>query len=341
MCASSSFVMQIANISIEVCGFHDEETASLEGLKRIFRHHKVSSSENIGHRIIVCSPERYKHSPKASLKWMAPCLGVAGLVPRHRSFLTHVFSRLFPRNREIPLYSGTCNVRCYFDPLHQVNYFIPEYGKWRVEHHPEENITYVYADEHIDSADGLPSMLVNVIGSQYGCYLIFASCVAMDGEALLLTGNSGVGKSTLCRELVRQGASYMGDDLALLYMNEGQAMAGSLLFPLKYYADEDQMHKRKMDMASQPSQRPPLTAPLKGVYILHRENHPVAAPTLQPIQRGAMLEKLLKRTNKANTHADARHFVTTLSSICETVPCYDLFYGNGNTITPSFLNSDD
>lgn len=337
MCASSSFVMQIANISIEVCGYQDEESVCLEGLKRIFCHHEVRGSVNAEHRIIVCNPERYKLPDEASLQWIAPCLGVAGLVPQHRSFLARLWSRLFSRNREIALYSGTCNVRCYSDPLHHVSYYIPEYGRWRVAHHPEEHITYVYADEHIDSADGLPSMLVNVIGSQYGCYLIFASCVSVDGGALLLTGNSGVGKSTLCRELVRQGASYMGDDLALLYMDAGQAMAGSLLFPLKYYADEDQMHKQKMDMASTSSQRPPLIAPLKGVYILHRENHPVAAPTLQSIQRGAMLEKLLKRTNKANTHADARHFVTTLSSICETVPCYDLCYGNGSCITPSFL----
>ena len=329
--------MQIANLSVEVRGFRDEESACLEGLKHIFRHHIVDEPTGIDHRIIVCSTDKDAVLPKATLQWVAPCLGVAGLVPRSRPFLARIYSRLFTRNKEIPLYSGTCNVSCYYDPHRQVSYYVPEYGKWYVEHHPGEHVTYVYSDEQSENSDGLPSMLVNVIGSQYGRYLIFASCVAVEDGALLLTGDSGVGKSTLCMKLVEQGAAYMGDDLALLYMDAGQVMAGSLLFPLKRYADETQLHKTKIDMASQPSQNPPLTVPLKAVYILHRADHPVASPTLQPIQAGTMIERLLKRTNRANTHADPRHFVTTLSSICETVPCYDLFYGNGNTVTPSFF----
>lgn len=339
MKTTSSFVMQIANLTIEVCGFNDEESASWEGLKHIFRHHIVGKIAEVNHRIVICNPDDYHILPNAKLQWVAPCLGVAGRVPRRQSLWARL-TRLFVRNREIPLYSGTCNVRCYRDALRQVDYFIPEYGTWRVEHHATEHITYVYVDEHIDSADGLPSMLVNVIGSQYGCYLIFASCVAVDGEALLFTGNSGVGKSTLCMELVRQGASYLGDDLALLYVEAGQAMVGSLLFPLKYYADQESVHKTKKDMLSLSQQRPPLAVPLKAVYLLQRADDS-ATSCLKRLSGDTMLEQLLKRTNKANTYADTRHFVTTLSSISETVPCYLLSYCNNDVIKPSFFGDHD
>ena len=161
----------------------------------------------------------------------------------------------------------------------------------------------------------------------------------MDGAAYIFTAKSGVGKSTLCMELVKQGASYVGDDLVLLYVEGKQAKVGSLLFPLKYYADMNQVHKKKMDMISLLSQRPTLNAPLKSIYLLQRTVEATSKSYLKPIHGGVMVEKLLKWTNKANTNADARHFVTTISSICETVPCYNLFYGDSSTITPAFFVS--
>lgn len=326
MKSSSSFVMQIANLYIEICGFDDEESACLEALKRVFRYHEVQGIKEVHNRIIVCKPGKYHPPPKATLQWTAPCLGVAGRVPRRRSFPARVFDCIFARHKERPLYAGTCNVHCYRDANRHADYFIPEYGEWRVEHHAEEHTTYVYSSEPHLQSDGLPSMLLNVIGSQYGCYLVFAACVATDEGALLLTGDSGVGKSTLCTKYVRQGAAYMGDDLVLLYLDGERAMAGSLLFPLKHYAAGEHLHKQQMDPASLSPQRL-LTAPLKAVYLLQRGKGDVDSVP-QPMRGGEMLEILLKRTNKANTNADAYRFVGTLSVICETVPCYQLLLGN-------------
>lgn len=319
--------MQIANLFIEICGFDDEESVCLEELKRVFRYHEVQGTKEFHHRIIVCKPDKYNLPSKAAPQWIAPCLGVAGRIPSRRSFLARVFDRIFARHGVRPLFAGTCNVHCYRDANRHTDYFIPEYGEWRVEHHAEEHITYVYSDKPHLQSDGLPSMLLNVIGSQYGCYLVFAACVATDEGALLLTGNSGVGKSTLCMKYVRQGAAYMGDDLVLLYLDGERAMAGSLLFPLKHYAAGDHLHKQQMDPLTLSPHRPPLTAPLKAVYLLQRGEGAVdSAP--QRMLGGEMLGILLKRTNRANTNADAFRFVSTLSVICETVPCYQLILGN-------------
>jgi len=329
MCSSTSFVVQIAHLCIEICGYNDEDSACLQDLKRVFAHHEVSGDTKVVHRIVVCASNQCEIPSEATLRWIAPCLGVAGSMPRRRwSF--------FGRNKERPKYSGTCNVHCYKDVSQQVDYFVPENGEWQIKHDAKEHVTYVYSDGHNEMSDGLPSMLVNVIGSQYGCYLLFASSVAIEGQALLFAGDSGMGKSSLCMELVKKGAAYIGDDLVLVYLKGEQAMVGSLLFPVKCYVDKKQDHKKKIDVVSQLPQRPPLNVPLKSVFLLQRDGA-IIEPYLKPMQRDTLFEKMLKLTNKANTNADAHHFVDTISYICDSVPCHYLFYGDCNRINLSFF----
>ena len=330
MYSTTSFVIQVAHLCIEICGYNDERSACLDDLKRVFCHHEVSRDATAIHRIEVCTSHRFDNVSGATLQWVAPCLGVAGSMPRRRW-------SLFARNKERPKYSGTCDVFCYKDSLRQVDYFIPENGEWQIEHDAKEHVTYVFSNGHDEMSDGLPSMLINVIGSQYGCYLLFASCVAVDGEALLFAGNSGVGKSTLCMKLIKQGATYIGDDLVLVYLMGEQAMVGSLLFPIKCYVDGVYTHKKKIDVVSRSPQRSPLNVPLKSVYLLQPLGAANAESYLEPMQGGTMFEKMLTLTNKANTNADAYHFVDTISFICSSVPCYSCFYDDCNKINPSFF----
>lgn len=329
MCSSTSFVVQIAHLCIEICGYNDEDSACLQDLKRVFGHHEVSGDTTAVHRIVVCASTQFEITPEATLRWVSPCLGVAASMPRRRW-------PFFGRFKERPKYSGTCDVLCYKDLSRQVDYFVPENGEWRIKHDAKEHITYVYSDGHNEMSDGLPSMLVNVIGSQYGCYLLFASAVAIDGQALLFAANSGVGKSTLCMELVKRGADYIGDDLVLVYLEGEQAMVGSLLFPVKCYVDKKYDHKKKIDVVSQLPQRPPLNVPLKSMFLLQRDCA-IDEPYLKPMQGDALFENMLKLTNKANTNADARHFVDTISYICSSVSCHYLFYGDCNRLNLSFF----
>lgn len=331
MHSSTPFAFQMANLVVEVGGFNNEDSACLQGLKGIFIHHEVDSDTKAMHRITVCAPETFKIPREATLRWQSACLGIAG--KKHRRCLWDFF-----RKKEIPQYSGTGKVLCYSDEQRKIDYYVPENGEWRIEHHVEEHVTNVYSDQPCETSDGLPSMLVHIIGSQYGCYLLYASSIAIDGKALLFMGNGGVGKTTLCRELIRQGATYLGDDLVLLYRQGEQTMAGSLLFPLKYFADKQQDRKRKMDMVPQLPQRPPLSAPLASAYLLQRRNANIAEPRLELIPSEAMFETTLMLTNKAHTHADARHFVATLSTICERVPFYSLCYNDSSKLTPSFFS---
>ena len=55
--------------------------------------------------------------------------------------------------------------------------------------------------------------------------LLHASCVAIAGQAVLLTGASGVGKSDLALRLIDSGAQLVSDDQTMLRVKEGRLQA--------------------------------------------------------------------------------------------------------------------
>lgn len=63
--------------------------------------------------------------------------------------------------------------------------------------------------------------------------LLHASCVERDGRALLMTGESGAGKSTLAALLMANGWRLMGDEFALVDLDDGSVHAFPRLISLK------------------------------------------------------------------------------------------------------------
>jgi len=55
--------------------------------------------------------------------------------------------------------------------------------------------------------------------------VVHASCVALDGHAVLITGASGSGKSTLALELMALGADLVSDDSTELTVIDGVLLA--------------------------------------------------------------------------------------------------------------------
>ena len=55
--------------------------------------------------------------------------------------------------------------------------------------------------------------------------IVHASCVALDGHAVLITGASGSGKSTLALELMALGAALVSDDSTELTAVDGVLLA--------------------------------------------------------------------------------------------------------------------
>ena len=55
--------------------------------------------------------------------------------------------------------------------------------------------------------------------------VLHASCVAIDGRGVLLTGASGAGKSDLALRLIDRGASLVGDDGLVIEARDGRLHA--------------------------------------------------------------------------------------------------------------------
>jgi HPr kinase/phosphorylase len=56
-------------------------------------------------------------------------------------------------------------------------------------------------------------------------HLLHATAVSFDGRAILLTGASGSGKSSLALQLIAVGAELVADDQTMLSLQDGQVMA--------------------------------------------------------------------------------------------------------------------
>ncbi len=69
-------------------------------------------------------------------------------------------------------------------------------------------------DERIGYFLGLAPLAA--LACQRGWLALHAATVKIDGDAVLLAGDSGCGKSSLAVELTRRGATLLGDDLALV-----------------------------------------------------------------------------------------------------------------------------
>lgn len=57
--------------------------------------------------------------------------------------------------------------------------------------------------------------------------LLHASCVAIGGRAVLITGESGAGKSDLALRLIDRGAALVSDDQVRLNVADGQLVAAA------------------------------------------------------------------------------------------------------------------
>jgi serine kinase of HPr protein (carbohydrate metabolism regulator) len=57
--------------------------------------------------------------------------------------------------------------------------------------------------------------------------LIHASCVAIDGRAVLISGDSGAGKSDFALRLIDRGATLVSDDQVALSADSGRLLASA------------------------------------------------------------------------------------------------------------------
>ncbi|HEY2767347.1 MAG TPA: hypothetical protein VGI76_03775 [Solirubrobacteraceae bacterium] len=139
-----------------------------------------------------------------------------------------------------------------------------------------------------------------------GLEVLHASGVVLDGRALLITGATGAGKSSLAAALARAGGSLLSDDAVALELRDGAlvAHAGSLALQLRAAEDERLSTPERAALgraagAVEGKQRyvsanAPAPAPLGGLFLLERAT---AGPALEPLAAVSPFELLASTFN--------------------------------------------
>lgn len=188
----------------------------------------------------------------------------------------------------------------------------------------------------------LAIFLAHTICGMYKMHTVHASCVEINGGAYLFLGQSGMGKTTLCHDLVERGYSYMGDDLVFLQEIEGKIVVHSWLCPAKVCSSEKGCaHKETVDYLLQPSTHYSYSSPLKGIFHLQKtENKESAREAVPPI---SIFTWLIDSSNNLSLQYQREAWISTCQEAALSIPGYTLFYGNRSTFPLSLIldNNDN
>jgi len=135
--------------------------------------------------------------------------------------------------------------------------------------------------------------LLQLAMAERGRYTVHAGCVAREGRALLLLGESGAGKTTLSLALARRGWDFMGDDIVMVEDRGGVAVAHALLLPAKILRPDG--GKDLVAVNAMTEARVAREAVVAGVARLCRDGH--AGHALAPAPRPQTLLWMLEQGN--------------------------------------------
>ena len=167
--------------------------------------------------------------------------------------------------------------------------------------------------------------------------VLHAGCVALGGRGYLLPGEREVGKSTLVTGLVRDGFSYLSDELGAISLEDGLLHPHARpigLDPGSFpsfaeleprttpeFADDRRWHLRGDDV--RPGSR---SKPVPPAAVVFPQYVPGADPAMEPARRPEALW-LLGRS-AVNLDILGRRGFTTLGDIAASIPAYRLRSGS-------------
>ena len=167
--------------------------------------------------------------------------------------------------------------------------------------------------------------------------VLHAGCVALDGRGYLLPGEREVGKSTLVTGLVRDGFSYLSDELGAISLEDhllhpharpigldpGSFPTFAELEPATTpdFADARRWHLRADDV--RPGSR---SDPVPPAAVVFPRYVPGAEPALEPVPRPRAL--WLLGQSAVNLDILGRRGFVTLGDIAASIPAYELRSGS-------------
>lgn len=330
--AACSIRVQIADIIIR---FESDFESDINELCYFFKYHQDTSAREPDCTVVLTRQASF-HMPKdAKMQWQSA-----------RDGCTMPEGRIGRRRVSIPSSLDTYGIAtCYMSPsLGEYYYGLMRDKSWICYQPTVHRIKYVIHQrpnkkggsgevETISPLSAMP-LLIHVISTIHDRYLIHGAAVAIDGSARLFLGKSGSGKSTLCAELARQKVSYMGDDLALVYIKDDIPMLGALLFPAKMRID-NAVEKADVDLPNLMQTGYSQSAPLGAVYYVRQSGLPESS--VERRTSADLLQQLLEASNGMMMQYNSHNWLSTMYDISERVPYSVLNYGGRTSIKASLL----
>lgn len=332
--AEYSMRVQIADITIR---FKSDLESDIGNLSSFFKYHQIDSAQEADCIVKLKRQASFFLPKDVEMLWQSKRQGISepeGRFGRRRVYVSSKFNTdgiasCYVSRKRSEYYYGLMQDKswiCCQPSEHQIKIVLRQ---------PRSNKNKVGECEVTNPLNAMP-LLIHIIATTFGRFLIHGAAVGINGMASLFLGESGSGKSTLCTDLAKQKASFMGDDIVLIYMKNGIPMVGSLLFPAKLYLDNSE-EKTEVDVPEQFQTTYNLSAPLKAIYSVQQSGQPTS--TVEPRPSAELLQQLMEASNGMMMQYDRQQWLNTMYDICECVPFFLFDFGNRSTLSISIFNN--
>jgi len=161
--------------------------------------------------------------------------------------------------------------------------------------------------------------LLQLLLSAYRIYVLHASAIALQEQAMLLVGPSGAGKTTMSLALARAGMEFMGDDLIAVARQDGEMVVHALLFHPKIEAVPGK-GKEVVDCITAENLNVCHTARISSIISLQR--NPETGQEFVNVSRIQVLQWLLAQGNDLRLLWYPWDWLEAAAAIADVVPGY-------------------
>lgn len=313
-------------ISVRVGGVTLRMTSDLpeeiEALKAAFRHHIVpqTSGSDEEHEIIFRGSSKRVVPQECRKVWQGiyHAVGKSGM---HDNIVTKY--RLKDDTKE---YYETADGECIITNLETMT----------TECVLKERTHLFHKGRERSQVGSLLILMMHTVMSYHRRYSLHASCVTHKGKAILFTGRSGQGKSTISTDLAALGAGFMGDDIVFIYRENGELKVGSLLFEAKLFKKGDNK-KSFVDIVSLYNGEVLESLPLGGFCEINKKG--TGDTEVIPIEnREEILPILLNAANNIAMQYDKHDWIETCAQLMMDYELKQVLFGDRAKLSRDFMD---
>ncbi|GEM_PF-3372166 len=292
-------------------------------LRTLFKHHLCDDSyeNNICHTVEIITKEKSPLPEGAHLTWKGYYHGV-GYNGKHEN-----------------------TVKKYIDDNKSAEYFVTTDGSCIINDMKRPHTTCallskrkMLKQEWVRANIGsIIILLVHLIMARHNRYTLHASAVKWNGKAIVFTGKSGQGKSTLCVDLVAQGAGFLGDDIVFAFKENNQVMIAPLLFDAKLFINK-QSTKSFIDITEKYGKVRTEGYPLQAIAQIKQTRKGVSKILSIGSNDDKLFDVLLEATNNLALQYNHDDWLELCACILHRYKLFTFYFGDRRLLHIQLLN---